>query len=158
MHPTTKALDMQATQFADASGISSLNVSTPDDLYRLATYLTNKKSFIFDITRTPTKQWVADSGNVYRFNNFNVYSSSPDFVGGKVGQTAAAEATMVSVFSMPINEAPRRVAIIVLESNEYMDDTTKLVNWFLQSAQQGTALADTACVSCARPVHYRKIQ
>lgn len=158
MNTTAKALDMQDTYFIDASGVSSLNVSTPDDLYRLATYLTNKKSFVFDITRTPTKQLVADSGNVYSFNNFNVFSSSPDFVGGKVGQTVAAQETMVSVFSVPINEVPRRVAIIVLKSNDYTDDTTKLADWFIQSAQQGTALANTACISCTRLVHYRKIQ
>mgnify|MGYP001557976050 FL=1 len=158
MNTTAKALDMQTTHFADASGISAENVSTPDDLYRLATYLTNKKSFIFDITRRPTKKLVADSGNIYSFNNFNVFSNSADFVGGKVGQTAAAQETMISVFSIPVNEVPRRVAIIVLKSDDYTTDTTKLVEWFTKSAQRGAAMAGTACVSCTIPTHYRKIE
>ncbi len=158
MNTTAKALDMQTTNFADASGISTENMSTPDDLYRLSKYLTNKKPFILDITRTPTKKLVADSGNVYHFNNFNVFSSSSDFVGGKVGQTAVAQETMVSIFSIPVNGVPRRVAIIVLGSDSYTDDTTKLVDWFIQSSQQGAALSSTACISCARPANYRKIK
>lgn len=158
MNTTAKALDMQSTHFADASGISSGNVSTPDDLYRLATYLTNKKSFIWNITRTPNKKLVADNGNVYYFNNFNIFSNSPDFVGGKVGQTGAAKETMVSVFSVPINGASRRVAIVVLKSNNYTFDTERLVDWFTQSAQQGAALSGTACVSCATRSRYRKIE
>jgi len=158
MNTTAKALDMQSTHFVDASGVSAENLATPDDLYRLATYLANKKSFIFDITRTPTKKLIADSGNIYNFSNFNIFSNSDDFVGGKVGQTAAAQETMVSVFSVPINEVPRRVAIIVLKSNSYTNDTTKLVDWFMQSAQQGTNMISTACVSCATPTNYRKIE
>jgi D-alanyl-D-alanine carboxypeptidase len=158
MNTTAKALDMQSTHFADASGISSGNISTPDDLYRLAVYLTNKKSFVLDITRTPTKTVVADSGNAYHFNNFNIFSNSPNFMGGKVDQTPAAQETMVSVFSVPINGIPRRVAIVVLKSNSYTNDTAKLSEWFTQSAQRGVALAGTACASCTRPSSYRKIQ
>jgi serine-type D-Ala-D-Ala carboxypeptidase (penicillin-binding protein 5/6) len=158
MNTAAKALDMQQTHFSDASGISSENVSTPDDLYRLATYLVGKKSFIFDITRTPTITLTADSGNEYLFKNFNIFSGSSDFVGGKVGQTAAAQETMVSVFSLPINNVTRRAVIVVLKSNDYTDDTTKLAEWFMQSAKQGAALASAACVSCTRPAHYRKIQ
>jgi len=158
MNTTAKALDMQSTHFADASGISAENVSTPDDLYRLATYLANKKSFIWGITRTPTKQLVASNGNVYHFNNLNLFSSSPDFIGGKVGQTAVDQDTMASVFSIPINGVSRRVAIIVLKSNDYTTDTIKLADWVTQSAQQGATLVGTACVSCTMPGHYRKIQ
>ncbi|MFA6408408.1 MAG: L,D-transpeptidase family protein, partial [Candidatus Paceibacterota bacterium] len=99
MNTTAGALNMQSTHFDDASGISSKNVSTPDDLYRLATYLANKKSFIWNISRTLTKDLVGDNGDVYHFSNFNLFSGSPDFIGGKVGQTNSAGNTMVSIFS-----------------------------------------------------------
>lgn len=157
MNSTAKALDMQSTHFADASGISSGNLSTPDDLYRLATYIANKKSFIWSITRTPDKQLVADSGNVYHFNNFNIFSNSPDFIGGKVGQTGAAGNTMTSVFSVPIQGVARRVAIVVLKSDDYTVDTTRLADWFTRSAEHGAALAAAACAACPSP-QYRKIQ
>jgi D-alanyl-D-alanine carboxypeptidase len=157
MNTTAKALGMQATHFADPSGISSGNVSTPDDLYRLATYLANKKSFIWNITRTPAKNLVSSSGDSYHFENFNIFSSSSQFVGGKVGQTTAAGNTMTSVFSIPVNGVSRRVAIIVLKSDNYTTDTANLADWFTQSANRGTALASAACASCAKIPHYRKI-
>jgi D-alanyl-D-alanine carboxypeptidase len=158
MNTTAKALNMQSTRYADASGVSAQNVSTTDDLYRLSVYLANKKSFIWDITRTPTKELVADSGNVYRFTNFNLFADSPDFVGGKVGKTGAAQETMLSVFTVPVNGVPRRIAIVVLKSEDYGTDTKKLSDWFQQSSAQGVALANTACTSCPKLTKFRKIK
>ncbi|MDP1689888.1 MAG: L,D-transpeptidase family protein [bacterium] len=48
MNAKAKALDMPSTHFNDASGTSTENVSTPDDLFRLAAFLTHKKSFVLD--------------------------------------------------------------------------------------------------------------
>ncbi|MBU6323288.1 MAG: L,D-transpeptidase family protein [Patescibacteria group bacterium] len=157
MNATAKSLGMQSTHYADPSGVSSGNVSTPDDLFRLATYLADKKSFIWNITRTPSKTLYADSGDVFRINNFNIFSGSSDFIGGKVGKTGAAGDTMTSVFSVPVNGVTRRVAIIVLKSEDYGADTTKLADWFEQSAKKGAALLGTACTSCAAESGYRKI-
>lgn len=158
MNTTANALDMQSTHYKDASGVSASNVSTPDDLYRLAAYLADKKSFIWDITRTPTKEVISDSGDVYYFSNFNIFSGSPDFLGGKVGQTAAAQDTMASIFSVSVNGISRRAAIIVLKSDNFATDTEKLADWFIQSAEQGAVMAGTACASCIAPPQYRKIQ
>lgn len=156
MNTTAKALDMTSTHFADPSGISSQNISTPEDLYRLAVYLADKKSFIWSITRTPDKQVIASSGTAYRFNNFNIFFGSPDFIGGKVGQTVAAGNTMISVFSIPVVGVPRRVAVIVLKSDDYAIDTGRLTDWFTRAAEQGASLANTACATCALS-EYRKI-
>lgn len=157
MNDAAKALDMQSTHFADASGVSASNVSVTDDLYRLAVYLANKKSFILGITRTPEKKLVAASGNVYPISNFNIFSGSPDFIGGKVGETGAAGETMASVFSVTVDGVSRRVAIVVLKSEDYTVDTTELADWFTQSARQGAALASAAaCATCAAPT-YRQI-
>jgi len=158
MNATAKSLDMSSTRFADATGISSGNVSTPDDLYRLATYIANKKSFIFDITRTPAKELIAESGTTYRINNANAFSNSSNFLGGKEGKTVAAGDTMVSLFSVPLGGVTRRVAVIVLESKDYAADTEKLNEWFVQSARRGSVLTGAACVSCATPPTYRKIR
>lgn len=158
MNVTAKSLDMQSTHFADASGASAENVSTPDDLYRLVTYIANNKSFIFDITRAPTKKLVAESGNVYHLDNFNIFSDSPNFIGGKVGKTGAAEDIMASLFLVPVNGIARRVTIIVLKSNDYTTDTVELADWFTQSAKQGATKAGTACTSCVTSSQYRKIQ
>lgn len=156
MNAHAKALDMASTTFADASGKSSKNVSTPDDLYRLAVYLTNKKSFIWKITRTPEKTIVADDGTKFTFSNYNLYADQPSFVGGKVGHTEAAQDTMVSVFTVPVAESTRRIAIVVLGSMDYKIDTSSLLAWFKSATKVG---AGAACVTCIPKIpEYRKIE
>ena len=81
---------MASTTFIDASGVSRHDVSTPDDLYRLAVYLANKKPFVWNITRIPTKTIVAADGSRYTFENYNEFSDLKSFIGGKVGQTVPA--------------------------------------------------------------------
>ncbi|MDO8518025.1 MAG: L,D-transpeptidase family protein [bacterium] len=154
MNTTAQALGMISTTFADTSGISPDDVSTPEDLYRLAVYLTNKKSFVWNITRAPSKTIVADDGSHYTLTNFNAFSDLASFVGGKVGHTTQARDTMVSVFSLPIDGEKRRIAVVVLDSNNYTADTQKLVDWFTTSAG---ATPNAACASCAPPPNYRQI-
>ena len=158
MNTTAKALDMQSTRFADASGISSENTATPDDLFRLAAYLANKKSFVLKITGTPKKEIISRGGERYRFSNFNVFFDSTNFVGGKVGHTTIAQDTMLSVFSLPVNGEERRIAIVVLGSTDYTTDTKNLVAWFAETAEQGNNLSGTSCVSCAKIKKHRKIE
>lgn len=155
MNQQAAALDMASTAFADPSGVSRQNVSTPDDLYRLAVYVANKKSFIWDITRTPVKTITAQNGSRYTYHNFNEFSDLSSFVGGKVGHTEAAQDTMVSVFSVPVGGVERRVAVIVLGSNDYTTDTLSLAEWFGKSALESTNMA---CVTCAHVSSFRKIQ
>jgi D-alanyl-D-alanine endopeptidase (penicillin-binding protein 7) len=154
MNQEAKALNMASTTFVDPSGISRNNISTPEDLYRLAVYLANKKSFIWNITRTPQKTIDAKNGSRYSFTSFNKFSKLSSFVGGKVGETDAAGDTMVSIFALPINGVSRRIAVIILNSTDDTTDTQKLIDWFNQSA---TAV-NTACTSCAFTSPYPKIQ
>jgi D-alanyl-D-alanine carboxypeptidase len=157
MNATARSLDMASTHFTDATGISAQNLSTAEDLYRLAAYLTQKKAFIFNISRTPEKRIVADSGSSYRFSNFNLFSDSSEFIGGKVGSTPEAGETMVSVFNVPTQSEARRIAIIVLHSKDYAADTKNLLTWFTDSARFTVSNENTACVTCAKP-YYRKIK
>jgi hypothetical protein len=154
MNSQARALDMASTTFADASGVSPFNVSTPEDLYRLAVYLANKKSFVLKVTRAPQKTIAADDGSKYSFQNFNEFAGESTFIGGKVGHTTAAQDTMVSVFSIPQGAQNRRIAVIVLGSSDYTDDTKKLAGWFASAAEAG---ANTACAGCALP-QYRQIE
>ncbi len=141
MNASAKTLGMQSTHFADAVGTSTENVSTPDDLVRLAAYLAREKSFILDIIRTPARELIADSGSVYRVEN-----------------TAAPKGAAVSVVSVPINGVERRAAVIVIASDDSAADTKALTDWFTQSAVQGAGLANTACITCVILPPYRKIQ
>jgi hypothetical protein len=157
MNMTAKALDMQSTRFADPSGKSSDNMSTPDDLFKLVTYLINKKSFVLKITRTPEKKIEAQDGSSYEFKNFNIFSDQQAFIGGKVGHTTAAQDTMASAFTVKVNGEQRRIAIIVLKSNDYTTDTKALLGWFQNATLAGWS-PSPACVACTEEPEYRKIE
>lgn len=157
MNATARSLDMQSTHFAEPSGLSPENVSTSDDLFRLAVYIADKKPFIWDITRTPTKKLVADDGSTYPLANFNKFIGRDDFIGGKVGYTDEADHTMVSLFSFKVAGETRRIAFIVLHSQDQTEDIKELVTWFGRSAAQGEKATDTACASCTKPTEHRKI-
>lgn len=157
MNATAKSLGMTQTRYADPSGISPENISTPEDLYRLAVYLTNKKSFIWNISRTPVKTLAAPTGETYTFKNFNGFAQSEHFVGGKVGRTGQARETMVSVFSESVNGTTRRIAIIVLRSESHTADTASLAGWVTQSLVRESVPEGMACVACANTPAYRKI-
>lgn len=139
MNETALSLGMKDTHYSDDSGISPENVSTADDLFRLAVYLSNKKSFVWDITRTPEKTITALDGTAFKFNNFNLFSAENSFVGGKVGHTTAAKDTMLSVFNVPVNGETRRIAVVVLQSAHNGDDTSQLVSWFDRAVRNNLA-------------------
>ncbi len=156
MNTTARALDMTSTTFADASGVSASNVSTSEDLFRLATYLENKKSFVLKITHTKSKTITASDGTSYTVYNVNAPATDAAFDGGKVGHTTAAEDTMLSVLSITVGGTERHIAIIVLGSTNQKVDTDHLATWITAAATAG-ATSQTACASCALP-QYRKIQ
>ncbi len=141
MNASAKALDMSSTHFSDALGTTTANTSTTDDLFHLAAYLANNKSFILEALRMPEKDLIAGSGNVYRAN-----------------RATTPEPAMLSVSSLFINGIERRVAIVVLRSNDAAADTAALTAWVNQSAERGADLAGTTCVACALSAPYRKIQ
>jgi D-alanyl-D-alanine carboxypeptidase (penicillin-binding protein 5/6) len=158
MNSTATSLDMASTTYADPSGESAENISTTEDLYRLAVYLVNKKSFIFKISSLPSYTLTTLSGATFPLRNFNVFSGDPTFIGGKVGQTTAAGDTMVSAFSIPLQGGPRRVAIIVLQSKDYGSDTKALESWFSAASSQGGVPGQAACASCVGTSARRVIQ
>jgi D-alanyl-D-alanine carboxypeptidase len=130
MNRKALAIGMQETQFADASGLSAGNVSTPKDLLSLAQYIHKQNPFIFRLTEAAQKT-VANrgTGNQTSYTNNHPLHSNRGFVGGKNGYTDEAEHTLLSVFSADIHEETRPIAIIVLGSERHVEDTTKLLNW-----------------------------
>lgn len=141
MNAKARSLDMRSTRFVDAVGTSTENVSSTEDLFRLAAYLAKEKSFALDALQTPDLELMADSGNVYYFNN-----------------GTAASYTAFAVVPLLVNGMERRVAVVALKSGDAAADLGTLTDWFTQSAVQGIDLAGTACATCvAPPPPYRKL-
>ena len=65
---------------------------------------------------------------------------------------------MVSVFTVSNGVEKHRVVVVVLRSNDYTEDTTRLTKWLGEAIAQGAAAADTACAGCAFKPEYRKIE
>lgn len=155
MNVTARSLDMAGTTFVDPSGGSVGDVSTPDDLFRLAAYLVRKKSFIFKITHLPQKTITAADGSSYLLRNVNSPAADEHFEGGKAGHTTAAKDTMLALFKFMARGQSRHIAIIVLGSDNREDDTRRLADWLTTSAEHGAQI-ESACAACIVP-KYRTI-
>jgi D-alanyl-D-alanine carboxypeptidase len=63
-------------------------------------------------------------------NNQNHFAQDSHFIGGKLGFTEAALQTSVGLFSVNIAGRPRTIAVVVLGSYDWKQDTHTLLSWF----------------------------
>jgi D-alanyl-D-alanine carboxypeptidase (penicillin-binding protein 5/6) len=133
MNRKALAIGMQKARFADASGLSANNVASAKDLFALAEYIYNQNSFIFSITTQAQKtvpKPLSDESAIYV--NSHPLHSQPNFIGGKNGYTDKAKHTLLSVFQVSKNNQSRPVVVIVLGSNQHVEDSKKLLDWVEQ--------------------------
>jgi D-alanyl-D-alanine carboxypeptidase/L,D-transpeptidase catalytic domain len=129
MNEKAKALGMIGTQFADPSGLSASNTSSVSDLLRLAQYIQNNRSFIFELTANQNVATTYTSGEFGELVNFNKVADLDNFIGGKVGETLAAGQTSVTLHNLRVKDSDRILAIIILGSSNRHDDVTKLYHY-----------------------------
>jgi len=101
MNQTAQSIGMKDTTFVDPSGSGWGNVSTAHDLFLLAQYLDDNRSFILKMTTNNTDPNAYGPSAFTGLQNFNVFADDPDFVGGKVGVNGGASDTILSVFNGP---------------------------------------------------------
>ncbi|MEK7509776.1 MAG: L,D-transpeptidase family protein [Patescibacteria group bacterium] len=133
-----KAIGMEHTSLEDPSGLSEHNVSTANDLFKLARYIHDSQSFILNISRETEKKITSETGHTYTLGNFNHFAGAPGFLGGKTGYTDAARETMVTLFEVPVDSEQAAIAIIVLQSEDRKSDVEKLLMWFKSTATVAT--------------------
>jgi hypothetical protein len=129
MNKKARQLGMLNTTFADPSGLSSENVSTVGDLYRLAQHIDKNRSFIFGITKDVNLPNAYVGGDFSGLINFNEVEDVTGFVGGKVGETNAAGQTSLSLHELSIDGTTRTVVVIVLGSTGRTADVQTLVSF-----------------------------
>ncbi len=156
MNNSAKAFNMNKTKFYNAVGDSMENVSTVDDLFRLAWYLKNKKSFPINITKKDIKTIKSLDGHSYKITNVNTPVDEDPFAGGKAGFGKKDNDSMLSFLSLNIDGTERMILLVVLGSKDRVTDINKLALW-TSSVLKGSKNNNTACVSCITP-HYRKIE
>ena len=134
MNAKANALGMDNTKFVDATGSGSENISTAQDLFNLAKYLYNNRSFVLKISTGRPGDNAYGPPPFQDLSNFNLFTDNPSFVGGKIGKSEAAEEAMLAVFEIDIRGVKRPIAIIVLGSEgKVEDDISKILNWTKQN-------------------------
>jgi D-alanyl-D-alanine endopeptidase (penicillin-binding protein 7) len=119
MNAAVQSLGMTQTSFEDPSGLSPENVSSANDLFKLARYLYADEPGILAITKTPEFDLATTTDHDgHNFMNFNPFVYDPHYLGGKTGRTVTAGETMLSMFSLPIKGVNNPIAIIVLHSKQ----------------------------------------
>jgi len=129
MNQKAQSLGMSNTHLQDASGLSSENVSTAEDLFNLAKYMYNNRSFLLGITAGKVERPDLYGRPIFTdIQNFNVFSENPAFIGGKIGKTNAAQETFLAIFEFDIHGEKRPIAIILLASENVAYDTQRIIN------------------------------
>lgn len=127
MNTNARGWGLQDTFFADPTGLSPSNQSTPTDLLKFAGQIYNRHPEIFKITRKPSGSIVdLNSGRKVLLKNINNFAGRADFLGGKTGYTDEAGGNLLSVFLFK----RRPIVIVVLGTEDRFGDTEKLLNWF----------------------------
>lgn len=129
MNAKARQLGMMQTQFADPSGLSSENMSSIGDLYKLTDYIYHNRSFIFEITDNKKIPSAYVGGEFDGLINFNEVEDMESFVGGKVGETIAAGQTSISLHRLQLQGEERTIVIILLGSKERAEDVETLVTY-----------------------------
>lgn len=120
MNTFSGSIGAQNTKFSDASGLSSLNVSTASDLALISSYIYKNKPEVFDVTRL-SKYIGTYTGWI---NNNPVLSEN--YLGGKHGYTESALKTIVSIFEEDFGTEKKEIGYVVLGSNDLRADIKTL--------------------------------
>lgn len=133
MNDKAAAIGMDETRFEDASGLSRENISTAKDLYHLAKYVYDVKSFILHISRQEARSITSSAGEEYIFHNKTHFLDRENYLGGKIGYTPAARETMIAFFEVEMNNEEHVVTFIVLGAQERKDAILALLEWLKDS-------------------------
>ncbi|MEI7463074.1 MAG: L,D-transpeptidase family protein [Candidatus Taylorbacteria bacterium] len=131
MNDKAASIGMIHSHFADPSGASEYNVSTTEDLFMLAKYIYNNRSFIFNITSGKLKDNAYGKSGFSDLGNFNDFIDNEYFFGGKNGKTTAAAESNLSVFEFPVGQTKRPIVTIVLKSVDEKIDAEALIEYTL---------------------------
>lgn len=128
MNARAAAWGMTDTYFDDPSGISAANQSTAKDLMILAQHVYESYPDILALTNTPvTTITELNSGRKILVRSINNFAGTPDFIGGKTGNTPQAGANLLSIF----NDGGTLIYITVLGAPALpFMDTSALYAWY----------------------------
>jgi len=133
MNAYLKARGMNGSSLADSSGLSPRNLSTAQDLVVLAKHLFVEKQYLLAITAEEDMTITSAAGMDWHVLNQNKLATDPHFRGGKLGFTDEAGQTSLAIFNVPLGDYTRPVAVVVLGSKDWKQDTRTLLQWLVDN-------------------------
>jgi hypothetical protein len=128
MNEKSKALGMTKTRYADVSGESNGNTATPSDLFALAKYLYNNRSFILKISSGSITSSIYGTPVFSNLRSVHVpEGTSKSFVGGVKGVTADGKQTYVGIFELTVHGEKRPIVVVLLGSENALTDAVAMV-------------------------------
>lgn len=132
MNTKAKAIGMTHTHFVDPTGKGEGNQTTPEDLFMLAKYVYNNRSFLFNITSGRVKTTTYGESIFSNLAKANELSEKESFYGGMSGKTKENNMYNFSVFELPLNEKIRPVFMLSFDSKDSKNDILNALT-FLKS-------------------------
>jgi len=133
MNAYVRAHGMEQTSFADSSGLSPRNLSTSYDLALFAKHLYDEKEYLLSMAGEDSVTITSVEGHDRTIVNQNKFADDPYFRGGKLGYTDEAMQTSLALFNLPAGDTTRPVAVIILGSQDWKQDTRTLLRWLSKS-------------------------
>jgi len=124
MNEKAKNIGLNNTFFADPTGLSAQNVSTANDLARLAEYILKNYPRIADISKVQ-ELFLSNFGNVT--NTDQLLGEIPDIVCSKTGFTTQAKGCLLLVVNNPKNNG--YLINVVLGADDRFSEMRKIINW-----------------------------
>lgn len=125
MNQKAKDIGMLNTFIYDPSGLSARNQSTPNDLYKLASYMYFNNPEFFKTTSIK-KDYITEqkTGKRRTISNINEFAGQSNFIGGKTGFTEESQGNLLSIFK--VDGQP--LVIVILGSQDRFGETRKILN------------------------------
>jgi hypothetical protein len=122
MNTKADALGMHESVFASASGSTTGNLSTPDDLFHLLKHLYNDRRFVISIS---AEQPVSNAFPQTEFADFTNINRVEDILGSKGGfirQNGKGKETGMHLFEVMVRRQKRIMGVVVTESQDAKRD------------------------------------
>ena len=141
MNEMAKQLEMTQTSYAEPTGLSFLNQSSPADLKKLIKYIVTEYPNLLLIAQNSVDKIQGKNPDViHELTNINLIAHHPPFLdelditylGGKTGFTDEALQTFCGLFLVPSkreNEQPKRILVVVLGTPNRYNDIENLLRW-----------------------------
>jgi hypothetical protein len=122
MNQKAKAIGMTHTTFVDPTGVSPKNVSTAEDMFMLAKYIYNNRSFVFNITSGKVKTNTYGKSIFSDLDSSNSLSGNKSFFGGIGDESTSTNQNNLSVFEVKNGSTTRPIFFVTLGSTNAKAD------------------------------------